>query len=41
MAKGALRVSLGRANTEEDVARFLRALGETVNKLKGLAAVAA
>ena len=41
MAKGALRVSLGRANTDEDVARFLQALGETVNKLKGLAAVAA
>ena len=41
MAKGALRVSLGRANTEEDVARFLEALGETVRKLKGLAAVAA
>ena len=41
MAKGALRVSLGRANTEEDVARFLRALDETVRKLKGLAAVAA
>lgn len=41
MAKGALRVSLGRANTEEDVARFLQALDETVRKLKGLAAVAA
>ncbi len=41
MAKGALRVSLGRANTEEDVARFLQALGETTRKLKGLAAVAA
>ena len=41
MAKGALRVSLGRANTEEDVARFLQALGETMRKLKGLAAVAA
>ncbi len=41
MAKGALRVSLGRANTDEDVARFLQALGETVRKLKGLAAVAA
>jgi cysteine desulfurase len=41
MAKSALRVSLGRANTEEDVARFLQALDETVRKLKGLAAVAA
>lgn len=41
MAKGALRVSLGRANTEEDVARFLQALDDTVRKLKGLAAVAA
>jgi cysteine desulfurase len=41
MAKGALRVSLGRANTEEDVVRFLEALGETTRKLKGLAAVAA
>ncbi len=41
MAKGALRLSLGRANTEEDVARFLQALGETMRKLKGLAAVAA
>ncbi len=41
MAKGALRISLGRANTEEDVARFLQALGETTRKLKGLAAVAA
>ena len=41
MAKGALRASLGRANLEEDVARFLQALDETVRKLKGLAAVAA
>lgn len=41
MAKSALRVSLGRANTEEDVVRFLQALDETVRKLKGLAAVAA
>ena len=41
MAKGALRVSLGRANTDEDVARFLQALDDTVRKLKGLAAVAA
>ena len=40
-AKGALRVSLGRGNTEEDVLRFLQALDETVRKLKGLAAVAA
>jgi len=41
MAKGALRVSLGRANTEEDVARFLQALDETVRKLKGMSAIAA
>jgi cysteine desulfurase len=41
LAKGALRVSLGRANTEEDVVRFLQALDATVGKLKGLAAVAA
>lgn len=41
MAKGALRVSFGRDNTEEDVARFLQALDETTRKLKGLAAVAA
>ena len=41
MAKSALRVSLGRANTEEDVVCFLQALDETVRKLKGLAAVAA
>jgi len=41
MAKSALRVSLGRANTEEDVARFLQALDETVRKLKGMSAIAA
>ncbi|MBX3677767.1 MAG: cysteine desulfurase [Rhodocyclaceae bacterium] len=41
VAKSALRVSLGRANTEEDIARFLQALDGTVRKLKGLAAVAA
>lgn len=41
MAKGALRVSLGRANTEEDIVRFLLALGETVKKLKGMSAMAA
>ncbi|MBS3917123.1 MAG: cysteine desulfurase [Sulfuritalea sp.] len=41
VAKSALRVSLGRANSEEDVVRFLQALDETVRKLKGLAAVAA
>jgi cysteine sulfinate desulfinase/cysteine desulfurase-like protein len=35
MAKGALRVSLGRANTEEDVARFLQALNETVRQTEG------
>ncbi len=41
MAKGALRVSLGRGNTEGDVARFLQALDETVKKLKAMAAMAA
>lgn len=41
MAKSALRVSLGRANREEDVARFLQALDETVRKLKGMSAIAA
>jgi cysteine desulfurase len=41
MAKGALRVSLGRGNTAEDVAGFLSALGETVKKLETMAAMAA
>lgn len=41
LARGALRVSLGRANAEQDVARFLQALGETVKKLKAMAALAA
>ncbi len=41
VAKSALRISLGRANTEEDVARFLQALDETVRKLKKMSAIAA
>lgn len=41
MAKGALRISLGRANTEQDVTRFLNVFNETVSKLKGLASMAA
>ncbi len=40
LAKSALRVSLGRGNTDDDVERFLRTLGEMVCKLKGLAALA-
>lgn len=40
LAKCALRVSLGRGNTDDDVERFLRTLGEMVCKLKGLAALA-
>jgi cysteine desulfurase len=41
IARGALRVSPGRANTREDITRFLQGLADTVRKLKGLAAVAA
>ena len=39
-ARSAVRVSLGRGNTDEDVGRFLKVLGEVVGKLKGMAAVA-
>jgi cysteine desulfurase len=39
-ARSAVRVSLGRGNTDEDVARFLQTLGEMVGKLKGMAALA-
>jgi len=40
-ARGALRVSLGRTNTQEEVERFVQVLGETVMELKRLAALAA
>jgi cysteine desulfurase len=39
-ARSAVRVSLGRGNTDENVARFLQTLGEMVGKLKGMAALA-
>ncbi len=41
MARGAVRVSLGRGNTNEDVERFLQAFGEMIVKLKSMAAIAA
>jgi len=37
IARGAVRVSLGRQNTAEDVAGFLRALSSTVSQLHSLA----
>ena len=40
LAQGAVRVSLGRENTAEDVSRFLSAVGETSFQLKRLAALA-
>jgi cysteine desulfurase len=40
LARGAVRFSLGAANTAEQVDGFLRALGETVTRLRNLAAVA-
>ncbi|WP_341678983.1 cysteine desulfurase family protein [Niveibacterium sp. SC-1] len=40
-ARGAIRVSLGRSSTQEDVDGFARVLGETVMELKRLAALAA
>lgn len=40
LARSALRVSLGRGNTDEDIDRFLRTLGEMVAKLKGMTALA-
>jgi cysteine desulfurase len=40
LARSAVRVSLGRENTAEDVERFLRAFGETARNLKGMAALA-
>lgn len=37
LARGAVRVSLGRQNTISDVTGFLRALGDTVSQLQSLA----
>lgn len=39
-ARSAVRISLGRGNTDEDVARFVQTLGEMVGKLKGMTALA-
>ncbi|WP_126445706.1 cysteine desulfurase family protein [Sulfuricystis multivorans] len=39
LARGAVRVSLGRQNTADDVAGFLRTLGETVFQLQHLTTV--
>ncbi|MBA3903483.1 MAG: cysteine desulfurase [Rhodocyclaceae bacterium] len=39
-ARSAVRVSLGRGNTDEDVLRFLQTLGEMIGKLKKMAALA-
>jgi cysteine desulfurase len=40
LARGAVRVSLGRETTAKEVGDFLLALGETVFQLKRLAALA-
>jgi cysteine desulfurase len=40
LARGAVRLSLGVANTEDDVARFVQALGGLVKRLRGLTAMA-
>lgn len=40
VARGALRVSLGRANTPHDIDRFLQTLAELVMKLKRMSAIA-
>ncbi|OGA52651.1 MAG: cysteine desulfurase [Betaproteobacteria bacterium RIFCSPLOWO2_12_FULL_62_58] len=40
LARGAVRFSLGAANTVEQVEQFLNALSATVSRLKGLTAVA-
>jgi cysteine desulfurase len=40
IARGALRVSLGRDTGAEDVARFVATFGRLVNELKNLAAIA-
>lgn len=39
VARGAIRVSLGRATTEDEVARFIGVLAEELNRLRGLTAV--
>ncbi|OIP10209.1 MAG: cysteine desulfurase [Rhodocyclales bacterium CG17_big_fil_post_rev_8_21_14_2_50_68_7] len=41
VARGALRVSLGRGNDARDVERFLAALADTAARLKGMLAVSA
>lgn len=40
LAKAAVRVSVGRMNSKQDIERFLLALGQTVNELRNLTAVA-
>lgn len=40
LARGALRVSLGRETRDEDVAGFITCFGETLRRLKGLTAMA-
>ncbi len=40
IARGALRVSLGRDTTEDEVGRFVAAFGDIVGQLKNLAAMA-
>jgi cysteine desulfurase len=40
VARAAVRVSLGRGNTDEDVRRFLKALGDVVWRLRHLTAIA-
>jgi cysteine desulfurase len=40
VARAAVRVSLGRGNTDEDVRRFLKALGNVVWRLRHLTAIA-
>jgi cysteine desulfurase len=40
LARGAVRISLGRENTVQEVGDFLRALGETVFQLRRLAVLA-
>lgn len=40
VARGAIRVSVGRATTQEDVNRFQVVLSEELNKLRGLTAMA-
>jgi cysteine desulfurase len=40
IARGAVRVSLGAGNTEQEVDQFINALQATVGRLQGLTAVA-